>query len=111
MTNFPDILKPMWKLLVIPVIVISGLTGNTVASASPTCPPIINASDYTVDGDFDIDAYLAALAAALAACEEDLPNTGSSGSSQILTLALGLSSVGLIVAVPAARRRLASKQI
>ena len=84
---------------------------SVVTAATPTCPPAIDAADYTVDGAFDVDSYLAALAAALAACDGDLPNTGSSDSSQILALALGLSSVGLIVAVPTIRRRLASKQI
>jgi hypothetical protein len=101
----------MKKLLLVPMIL--GLTFgvSSAVEATPTCPPAINAADYTVDGTFDVDAYLAALAAALAACDGDIPKTGNSDSSQILTLALGLSSVGLILAVPTVRRRLASKQI
>ena len=101
----------MKKLLSVLMIFGMSFAVSSVAEATPTCPPVIIASDYTVDGAFDVDAYLAALAAALAACDGDLPKTGSSDSSQILTLALGISSVGLIVAVPAIRRRLASKQI
>ncbi len=101
----------MKKLLIIPLIFGMSFSMSAVAEATPTCPPIINASDHTFDGVFDVDSYLAALAAALEACDVDIPKTGNSDFSQILTLAVGISSIGLIVAVPAARRRLASKQI
>jgi len=101
----------MKKVLTVLMIFGMSFAVSSVAEATPTCPPVINASDYTDSGDFDLEAYLAALAAALAACDGDLPKTGSSDSSQILALALGVSSVGLIVAIPAIRRRLASKQI
>lgn len=98
----------MKKLLLIPMILGLSFGLSSVSQATPTCPPVIDASDYILDGTFDVDAYLAALAAALAACDGDIPKTGNSDSSQILTLALGLSSIGLIVAVPAIRRRRAA---
>ena len=98
----------MKKLLTVTMILGLAFGVSSAVEATPTCPPAINAADYTVDGTFDVDAYLAALAAALAACDGDIPQTGNSDSSQILTLALGLSSVGLIVAVPAIRRRRAA---
>jgi len=99
----------MKRLLLFPMVLgLSFGVPSVATAATPTCPPAIDAADYTVDGTFDVDAYLAALAAALEACDGDIPQTGNSDFSQVLTLAVGISSVGLIVAVPAIRRRRAA---
>jgi LPXTG-motif cell wall-anchored protein len=95
----------MKKILLVPALMAMSFGISSSAHATPTCPPVINPADYTVGGVFNVDAYLAALGAALGECNAHLPKTGSSDSSQLLTIGLGLSSVGLIAAAPAIRRR------
>ncbi len=77
--------------------------------AEPVCPPVVKAEDHYVGGQFDVDSYLAALAAALGECAPKLPKTGSSDSSQLLGIGLGLGGVGVAIVATAAPRRRAKR--
>lgn len=79
------------KLLVCAAVPISvmGLTA-TAASAAPTC----DSADFTVDGDFDLDGYLACLAGSPASGGGGaLPTTGSD-VTRMLAIGAGLLAVG-----------------
>lgn len=95
----------MRKILLVPALIVMSFGISSSAHAAPTCPPVIKAGDYTVDGKFNLDAYLAALGAALGDCNALLPKTGSSDSSQLLGLGLGLGSLGVALAASSATRR------
>ena len=97
---------------------VGGLTllGSGTAAAQDTCVPAeVDATDFFVDGELDLDAYLAAVEAANAACaageEADggaLPRTGSN-TSDLIPIAVGLTVVGsAAVATSVARRRSAN---
>lgn len=66
------------------------------ASAAATC----SASDFTTNGVFDTDGYLACLAGQ----GGSLPTTGSN-SFQIAAIALGLVVLGLAAVIVAKKRR------
>ena len=89
------------------------LTGGAVASAD--ChDDAVDASDFFVDGELDISAYLAAVEAALAACAPTAPGVGAPGAglpstgantSALLPIALGLTAVGGAAVVSTGVRR------
>lgn len=66
------------------------------ASAAVTC----NAADFTTNGVFDTDGYLACLAGA----GGGLPATGSN-TAQIVAIALGLLALGVAAVIVAKKRR------
>ncbi len=76
--------------------------GSSDVSAVCT-PAAVSATDFIVNGEVDLNAYLAAVQSANAACSPNLPATGSESSS-LLPIAIGLAAVGGSVAVTARRR-------
>jgi LPXTG-motif cell wall-anchored protein len=66
------------------------------ASAAATC----TAADFTTNGVFDTDGYLACLAGQ----GGDLPATGSN-TAQIVAIALGLVALGVAAVMVAKKRR------
>ena len=100
---------------------VGGITlfAGTIASAQDTCVPAeVDATDFFVDGELDLDAYLAAVEAANAVCsageEADggaLPRTGSN-ASDLVPIAVGLTVVGsAAVATSVVRRRSANSNV
>lgn len=71
--------------------------GSSHVSAVCT-PAAVSANDFIVGGQVDLNAYLAAVQSANAACAPALPKTGSESSS-LLPIALGLAAVGGSVVV------------
>ena len=76
---------------------------SPAAHAATTCPPVIDIGDYYTGGTLDLDAYLAALAAATAACSA-MPTTGAD-ISEFVALGTGLVSIGAVGVVATRRRR------
>lgn len=74
------------------------------ASAAPACPPVIDVGEFYVDGVLDLDAYLAALASATAACNASMPGTGAD-MTPFTSIGVGLASVGTVAVISARRRR------
>lgn len=90
-----------------------GTVTNVSAAAEEECvPEAVDAADYFVDGELDLEAYLAAVAAANAACEEAaapggggfLPATGSE-SSNLLPFGVTLVGVGAAAVIAGRQRR------
>jgi LPXTG-motif cell wall-anchored protein len=80
---------------------------SSASAAAPTC----DAASFTVNGEFDIDGYLACLAGA-GAPGIDAPVTGGTGLpsagsdvAQIVALAVGLLIIGAGISLSSARRR------
>jgi LPXTG-motif cell wall-anchored protein len=88
------------------------LAGGGANAAAPCVPEPVSALDFVVDGEVDLAAYLAAVAAANAACAPSggLPRTGAN-TSTLVPLAMGLTALGgAAVATTAVRRRALSQQ-
>ncbi len=89
-----------------------GLTLAGAPTVSAECHEgAVDAANFFVDGELDVNAYLAAVQAALEACAgpgvpgtPGLPSTGSN-SSALLPIAVGLTAVGGAVAATAGVRR------
>ena len=81
------------------VSVISSSSG----SSAECVPKEVNIADFVVNGEPDLDAYLAALAAAEAACGGKVPSTGSDVAD---LLPYGLVMVGAGGVLLGLRRRL-----
>lgn len=84
------------------------VSGGSVATAD-CVPEEVDAAAFFVDGELDLEAYLAAVAAANAACAPSgggaLPSTGAN-TSALLPIALGLTALGgAAVATSTVRRR------
>jgi LPXTG-motif cell wall-anchored protein len=98
------------KRLLTALVIAGGLslTGGAVASAD--ChDDAVDATDFFVDGELDISAYLAAVEAALAACAPTAPGVGlpatGANTSALLPIALGLTAVGGAAVVSTGVRR------
>jgi LPXTG-motif cell wall-anchored protein len=89
-----------------------GMATNVSAAAEECVPEEVDASEYFVDGELDLEAYLAAVAAAAAECEETaapgggnfLPATGSE-SSNLLPFGVTLVGVGAAAVIVGRQRR------
>lgn len=88
------------------------LGAGTLTAGAQTCvPPTVDAADYFVNGELDVAAYAAAVAAANAVCAgtgsgggTTLPATGSDNST-LLPVAVGLTALGGALVVSTAVRR------
>lgn len=89
------------------------LGAGTLTAGAQTCvPPTVDAADYFVNGQLDVAAYAAAVAAANAVCAgtgsgggvTTLPATGSDNST-LLPVAVGLTALGGALVVSTAVRR------
>lgn len=76
------------------LLVIVGTTSGV--SAAPSC----NAADFTVNGVFDLNGYLACQAGLAGG----LPSTGSN-NLQIIGIALGLLAIGIAAVIVSSRER------
>lgn len=81
--------------------IIVAMTGGGDVAAAETC----NAADFTVNGSFDLDGYLACLAGSGGATAPTggLPSTGSD-MMRIIALGVGASVVGVGALVASKRR-------
>lgn len=85
----------------------AALTFGGVSAVSAQCTPAtVSANGFFVDGVLNINAYLAAVQAANAACSPggNLPATGGDSSS-LLPIALGFVAVGGASLATAKKRR------